>query len=188
MGMKRRASDLDHEAKKMKSDDSNGNDEASSRNWVQTTPASSYQPVTDLNGLPQTVREQLNFLLQALSDVSPESLSGANILDQINAINSDVRRPIFTYKPPEMEITIGHSPHRSNNSHDCDGIGCARILSRINSEPYANGGYFTVEAEHPRLHMGDFVLPCEEDGGPTLKKSLGRITIYFKYRALPEKP
>ncbi|KAG5756110.1 hypothetical protein H9Q70_001312 [Fusarium xylarioides] len=109
MGMKRRGSDLDHEAKKMKSDNSNTDDEISPSNEVQTTQDLPPRAVTDLHTLTQTVREQFNFLLQALSDVSPETLYEVNILDQINAIKSDGRQPPnFTYKPPPLEILVGH--------------------------------------------------------------------------------
>lgn len=93
----------------MKSDDRNGDDEVSSSSWVQATQASPHQTVTDLAELPQTAREQVNCLLQALSDISPETLYKVNIFDQINAIKSDGDSPPeFTFKPPEIEIMVGH--------------------------------------------------------------------------------
>ncbi|KAF5694842.1 hypothetical protein FDENT_971 [Fusarium denticulatum] len=163
MGMKRRGSELDHEAKKFKSDDGIGNDEVSSSNSVQTTPVLSRQPITDLNDLSQIARRQIRYLLQALRDVSPQSLSEVDILGQINAINSDSRRPIFTYKPPDTVMIIGHSPREIDVGHNCEKIGGGRLVSTISAVPYANGGYFTVEIDHPQLYMGNLAIPCRED-------------------------
>ncbi|KAI1015317.1 hypothetical protein LB504_010946 [Fusarium proliferatum] len=158
MSLKRRGSELDHEAKKMKSDDSHGDDEVSPSSGVQTTPTLPHQPVAVFADLSQTAREQVNYLLQALSDVSPETLYEVNILDQINAINSDGHRspPRFTYKPPDMEITIGYVKH----THDCNEKGCDRIMAAVNAVPYAVG-YFTVEVGNPKRHPDEkLVLPC----------------------------
>ncbi|PNP85002.1 hypothetical protein FNYG_01699 [Fusarium nygamai] len=171
MGTKRRGSELDRDAKRIKSDDSMGNDEVSSSNCVQTTPALPRQPITDLNKLSQVAREQIHYLLQALRDVSPQSLSEVDILSQINAINSDSRRLIFTYKPPDMVITIGHSPREIDVAHDCEKIGGGRLVSTISSVPYANGGYFTVEIEHPQLYMGNLPFPCREDWGSKFEET-----------------
>ncbi|KAF5704130.1 hypothetical protein FMUND_12672 [Fusarium mundagurra] len=161
MGMKRRGSELDHEAKKIKSDDSIGNDKVSSSNRVQTTPASPHQPVAGLGALPQTAREQIAFLLQALSDVSPESLSGVSILDQINTVNSDGRwPPNFKYKPPYIDIMIGYehgtfstvliselnmliSLPGGDIAHDCEKSGCNRIFATVAPQAYATG-FFRV--------------------------------------------
>ncbi|KLO78866.1 Uncharacterized protein LW93_4187 [Fusarium fujikuroi] len=108
MSLKRRGSELDHEAKMMKPDDSHDDDEVSSSSLQTTTPLP-HQPVTDLADLPQTAHEQVNYLLQSLSDISPETLYKVNIFDQINAINSDGDSPPeFTFKPPEIEIMVGH--------------------------------------------------------------------------------
>ncbi|KAF5556871.1 hypothetical protein FMEXI_924 [Fusarium mexicanum] len=109
MNLKRRGSELDYEAKKMKFDDSNDNDGVSSTSSVPTSPALTRQPVTDLDDLPLTAREKINYLLQALGDVSPETLYQVNIMDQINAINSDGHwPPSFMYKPPSLDIIVGH--------------------------------------------------------------------------------
>jgi hypothetical protein len=116
MGTKRRASELDHEAKKMKSDDSNGHDKVSPRDWVQTTPRTRKvlprQPITDLDDLPEAARQQFDYLLQAIGDASPEILYQVNLVDQINAINSDgPLPPSFKYAPPPMNIIVGHDMH-----------------------------------------------------------------------------
>jgi hypothetical protein len=110
MGTKRRGFELDHEAKRIKSDDGKGGDEVSSSNCVQTAPALPRQPITHLSKLSQMAGQQIRYLLQALSETCPESLHQVDILDQINAINADIRRPIFPYKPPEMVMTIGRGP------------------------------------------------------------------------------
>ncbi|CZR49086.1 uncharacterized protein FPRO_12523 [Fusarium proliferatum ET1] len=145
MSLKRRGSELDREAKKMKSDNRNGDDAVSFRSWVQDTQASPRQAVTDLADLPQTAREQVNYLLQALSDIPPETLYKVNIFDQINAINSDGDSPPgFTFKPPEIEIMVGHK-HGGDSTHDCEDPACDKYFAKAKAIPYADGyRYFSV--------------------------------------------
>ncbi|KAF5686356.1 hypothetical protein FCIRC_2912 [Fusarium circinatum] len=169
MNSKRRGPEMGHEAKKMKSDDSNDSDGVSSTSSVQTTPALPCQPVTDLDDLPQAAREKINYLLQALGDVSPETLYQVNIMDQINAINCDgPSPPRFKYKPPPIDIMVGYelsifptfpiyklsmliSLSASNDADDCVFIGCDRIIAKVILLPYADG-YFTVEIESRGRH------------------------------------
>ncbi|KAF5989524.1 hypothetical protein FBULB1_810 [Fusarium bulbicola] len=177
MSLKRRGSDLDHGAKKMKSDDSN--DGVSPGNTGETTPGTPtvvpHQPVTNLDHLPQTAREKINYLLQALADVSPETLYQVDIVEQINAVNSDGHwSPSFMYEPPPLDIIVGHH-HGSHGAHDCKKTGCGKIVSRVRSLPYANG-FFRFEVEHPQRHTCDgFALPypaAEHAGSTFVEESL----------------
>ncbi|KAF5711581.1 hypothetical protein FGLOB1_4940 [Fusarium globosum] len=164
MSLKRRGSELDREAKKMKSDDRNGDDEVTFSSWVQATQASPHQTVTDLADLPQTVREQVNYLLQALSDISPETPYKVNIFDQINAINSHCDSPPeLTFKPPEIEIMVGHK-HRGDSTHDCEDPACDKYFAKAKAIPYADGyRYFSVEVVELRNYTGGrYWLPCTE--------------------------
>ncbi|KAG9498287.1 hypothetical protein J7337_011183 [Fusarium musae] len=163
MGTKGRGSELDHEAKRIKSDDGKGGDEVSSSNCVQTAPALPRQPITHLSKLSQVARQQIDYLLQALSEIYPESLHQVDILDQINAINADRRRPIFPYKPPKMVMTICRGPREIDVTQNSEKIGGGRLISLISAVPYGDECYFTVEIEHPRLYMGEFAMPCEDD-------------------------
>ncbi|CVL03871.1 uncharacterized protein FPRN_11957 [Fusarium proliferatum] len=163
MSLKRRGSELDHEAKKMKPDDSHGDDEVSSSSLQTTTPLL-HQSVTNLADLPQTARTQFDYLLQALSDISPETLYEVNILDHINAINSDGDSPPeFTYEPPEIEIMVGHK-HGSDSTHGCEDPACDKYFAKAKAMPYADGSrYFTVEVVQLRhLKGGQYWLPCRE--------------------------
>ncbi|EWY82957.1 hypothetical protein FOYG_15036 [Fusarium oxysporum NRRL 32931] len=159
MGTKRRASELDHEAKKMKSDDSNGHDKISPRDWVQTTPRTRKvlprQPITDLDDLPEAARQQFDYLLQAIGDASPEILYQVNLVDQINAINSDGPfPPSFKYAPSPMNIIVGHDMHRSDVVHDCEETGCDKIVATVVPLPYAIG-CLAVEVKNPKRYTGD---------------------------------
>ncbi|KAH7150859.1 hypothetical protein DER46DRAFT_628779 [Fusarium sp. MPI-SDFR-AT-0072] len=117
------ASELDHPAKKIKSDNSNNNDKVSTRDRVPTTPRTrkvlSRQPITDSDDLPETTREQFDY-----------STPSFNLVDQINAINSDGPfPPSFTYAPPPMNIIVGHDMHRSDIADDCEENGCDKIVA-----------------------------------------------------------
>ncbi|KAF5591508.1 uncharacterized protein FSUBG_10434 [Fusarium subglutinans] len=176
MSLKRQGSDLDHGAKKMKSNDSNDNDGVSSTSSMPTSPALPRQPVTDLDDLPHTAREKINYVLQALGDVSPETLYQVNIMDQINAINCDgTSPPHFKYKTPPIDMMVGYehstfpnvliyrlnklttSPGRTD-AHDCAFIGCDRIVARVTTLRYADG-YFTVEIKSRGRHTPKLTLP-----------------------------
>ncbi|CVL06897.1 uncharacterized protein FMAN_11990 [Fusarium mangiferae] len=166
MSLKRRGSELDHEAKKMKSDDSHGDDEVSPSSGVQTTPTLPHQPVAVFADLSQTAREQVNYLLQALSDISPKTLYEVNILDQINAVNSDGHHspPRLTYKPPDMRITIGYDTHGTSPAvlvseltmlinipgdvnHDSKQKNWHKLVAHVTTKRYA-AGYCRVGTPH----------------------------------------
>ncbi|EXM20844.1 hypothetical protein FOTG_11226 [Fusarium oxysporum f. sp. vasinfectum 25433] len=146
MGMKSRASELDREAKKIKSDDSNNIDKVSPRDWVQSTPRTRTvlprQPIIDLGDLPETTCEQFDYLLQAIGDASPEILYQVNIVDQINAINSD--GPF----PPSFNLP------GSDAAHDCEENRCDKIVATVIPLPYAIG-CLAVEVKNPTRYTGD---------------------------------
>ncbi|EXK35786.1 hypothetical protein FOMG_08990 [Fusarium oxysporum f. sp. melonis 26406] len=146
MGMKSRASELDREAKKIKSDDSNNIDKVSPRDWVQSTPRTRTvlprQPIIDLGDLPETTCEQFDYLLQAIGDASPAILYQVNIVDQINAINSD--GPF----PPSFNLP------GSDAAHDCEENRCDKIVATVIPLPYAIG-CLAVEVKNPTRYTGD---------------------------------
>ncbi|KAL5593135.1 hypothetical protein FOBRF1_012237 [Fusarium oxysporum] len=159
MGMKRRASELGREAKKIKSDDSNNVDKVSPRDWVQTTPRTRKvlprKPITDLGDLPEVTRQQFDYLLQAIGDASPEILYQVNLVDQINTINSDGPfPPSFKYAPPPMNNIVGHDMHRSDIAHGCEENGCDKIVATVIPLPYAIG-CLAVEVKDPRRFTRD---------------------------------
>ncbi|KAF5620886.1 uncharacterized protein FTJAE_11511 [Fusarium tjaetaba] len=188
MGTKRRGSELDHEAKRIKSDDDKSDDEVSSSNCVQTTPALPHQPIADLDDLPQMARDQFNLLLQALGEVAPESLYKVSILDQINAINSNVGRPTFKYKPPDITILLGRQ-HKIDDTHDCEKTGCIEFYVKAKTLPYGNG-YFRVEEKEFRMIMGDGSSSpyCDENhGGSTFTQTPWKEEYRLKVKSLARK-
>ncbi|KAF5535436.1 hypothetical protein FNAPI_12079 [Fusarium napiforme] len=188
MGTKRRGSELDHEVKRIKSDDDKGDDEVSFSNCVQTTPALTRQHIDDLDDLSQMARDQFNLLLQALGEVSPESLYKVSILDQINAIKSKIGRPSFEYKPPDITILLGHE-HKIDDDHDCQKTGCIAFYVTVKSQPYGSG-YFQVEEKKFRMIMGGgYSSPyCDENhGGSTLTETPWKEVYRLKVKSLARK-
>ncbi|KAG7409172.1 hypothetical protein LZL87_014308 [Fusarium oxysporum] len=203
MGTKHRASELNHPAKKMKSDNSNNNDKVSTRDWVPTAPRTRKvlprQPITDSDDLPETTREQFGYLLQAIGDTSTETLYQVNLVDQINAFNSEGPfPPSFTYAPPPMNIIVGHDMHStgtfptalgsginilisvpgSDIAHGCEENGCDKIVATVIPRPYAIG-CLAVEVKYPKdSQETGYVLRTliRDVQDQHSKKSLGRRT------------
>ncbi|KAK2669591.1 hypothetical protein RAB80_015117 [Fusarium oxysporum f. sp. vasinfectum] len=135
MGMKSRASELDREAKKIKSDDSNNIDKVSPRDWVQSTPRTRTvlprQPIIDLGDLPETTCEQFDYLLQAIGDASP----GDSVPSQY--CGSNQRHQLRWTLPAELQ------------ENRCD-----KIVATVIPLPYAIG-CLAVEVKNPTRYTGD---------------------------------
>ncbi|KAF5586812.1 hypothetical protein FPANT_7105 [Fusarium pseudoanthophilum] len=188
MGTKRRGSELDHKAKRIKSDDDKSDDEVSSSDCVQTNPALPRQPIADLDGLSQMARDQFNLLLQALGEVSPETLYKVSILDQINAIKSNGGKPTFKYKPPDIKILLGRQ-HKIDGAHECEKTGCIEFYVTVKSQPYGSG-YFQVEEKKFKMIMGNGYSSPYRDGnhgGSTLTEMPWKEEYRLKVKSLARK-